>query len=91
MAQFLLVVALDLAKVIYPVRVALISILFLFLAKFYLNGVNLNGHEEVCLLFLVTTIVAVLQLSIFWCFFRGVRLGLKSLQFLKPEFLDLNV
>lgn len=83
MTQLLVVVGLDLAEVTSLV-LALIFILFLFLAYFYLDSVDANSHRRACLLSLVPIIVALFPLLIFVGFLGGFRLVLKSSEFLRP-------
>lgn len=85
MIELQAVVALDFAKVMGPV-LASILIFFLFLARFYLNSVNLSGHNKGSLLFFVPTIVAAVLLLIFARFFGSFRLVLKRSRFLGPAF-----
>lgn len=87
MAQLLAVVILDFTEIMYLVGWASIPILFLFLARFYLNGINSSSRKRACSRFLVPTLATVFLLWIFAGFFGGVRLDLKSSRILRPRFL----
>lgn len=82
----LAVVVLDIAKVTYPAQPALISILFLFLAGFYLDTMDPSGHKKAGLLSLIPTIATAHLLPIFASFFGDLKLELKNLKFLRPGF-----
>lgn len=83
MAKFLTVIALDLAKITSLVS-ALILIVFLFFACFYLDSIKFNGHRGACLLAFVPTITAAFLFPIFVSFFKDFKLVLRRSGILKP-------
>lgn len=85
MAQFLIVIVLNLAKVTCPILTALIPIFFLFLARFYFTNIEFSSRKGVCLLSLLLIIVAALLLLIFESFFEGFKLVFGNSGFLRPD------
>lgn len=89
-ARLLTVVSINFIAITYSIWTSLIPLLFLFLTKFYLEGIDADSSVRACLLSLVLIIVIALSLSIFVSFFGSFGLMLKSLEFLRPEFWGLR-